>query len=282
MRKISASIVLYHNNRDQLKKVIDSFFNTKHNVILYLIDNSATDILKNVFSYDERIKYIFNNSNLGYGTAHNIAINKSINEGVKYHVVLNPDLYFDNIVIEELFNYMEENKDVGNIMPKVLYPNGDFQYLCKLLPTPLDWFGRFISNYMPLQYFKKKNENFEMRFADFEDILEVPYLSGAFMFLRNSTLKKSGLFDEFIFLHTEDTDLSRRIFEYSKNIYFPYVHIYHEHNREAYRSKKVMFLQIKSMIYYFNKWGWFFDKKRTLINRQTILKYQNKLDVKKD
>jgi len=276
MQKITASIVLYHNNNSQLVKAISSFLDITLKVKLYLIDNSANDSLKVLSQLNDKIEYIYNDANLGYGTAHNIAISKSIHEGSKYHVVLNPDLYFDNDVIETLFEYMENNSDVGNVMPKVLYPNGDFQYLCKLLPTPVDWFGRFISNYIPLQYFKQKNEKFEMRFADFETILEVPYLSGAFMFLRTSTLKKSGLFDESIFLHTEDTDLSRRIFEHSKNIYYPYVYIYHEHNREAYRSKKVMLMQVKSMIYYFNKWGWFFDKKRTLINEKTILKYKKR------
>ena len=29
--------------------------------------------------------------------------------------------------------------------PKYLYPNGEVQYLCKLLPTPLDLFGRIHS-----------------------------------------------------------------------------------------------------------------------------------------
>ncbi len=274
MQDINASIVLYHNNKEQLLKSINSFLNTNLKVKLYLIDNSASNKLKELKKLDNRIEYIFNNKNLGYGSAHNIAMRKSIEDKIPYHIVLNPDLYFNSCIIEDLYSYMEQNADVGNIIPKVLYPNGDFQYLCKLLPTPVDWFGRFISNYIPLQYFKKRNADFEMRFADFETILEVPYMSGAFMFLRTEILEKSGIFDENIFLHTEDTDLSRRMYKHGKNIYFPHVYIYHEHNREAYRSKKVMIMQIKSMIYYFNKWGWFFDKERKIINTEIISKYK--------
>lgn len=273
MIQISASIVLYHNKKEQLIKVIHSFLNTNLKVKLYLIDNSSTDNLKELEKLDSRIEYIFNNTNLGYGSGHNIAMRKTIEENIAYHVVLNPDLIFDKDVIVELFNYMELNNDIGNIIPKVVYPNGDLQNLCKLLPTPLDWFGRFISNYLKLNYFKRKNDLFEMKFANFDSILEVPYMSGCFMFLRIETLKKSGLFDENIFLHTEDTDLSRRMFDVSKNIYYPFVSICHEHNREAYRNIKIMKLQIKSMIYYFNKWGWFFDKKRKLINNYIIKKY---------
>ena len=268
MSRINISIVLYNNPMSMLEKAIQSVLNTSLNITLYLIDNSPTDELQILAALDSRIEYIPNHSNPGYGTAHNISIRKSIEAKIPYHLVLNPDIYYSQAVIEEIVNYMDQHSNVGLLMPKILYPNGDMQYLCKLLPTPLDWFGRFVSNYVYSDYFKKQNHIFEMRFANFEMPLEVPYLSGCFMFLRTSTVQKAGLFDENIFLHTEDADLSRRIFEISKNIYYPYVHVYHLHNKEAYRSLKVMFMQIKSIIYYFNKWGWFFDKKRSLVNMQ--------------
>ena len=113
-----------------------------------------------------------------------------IEENIPYHLVLNPDIYFETGVIEELFEYMENNKNVGNVMPKVLYPDGKLQHLCKLLPTPKIWLGRFIATYTPfLPYFERENNKFEMKFADFNEIFEVPYLSGCFMFLRTETLK---------------------------------------------------------------------------------------------
>ena len=78
MPQINASIVHYHNKKEQLKKTIESFLNTVLDVKLYLVDNSSNDELKELKSIDSRIEYIFNNANLGYGTAHNIAIKKSI------------------------------------------------------------------------------------------------------------------------------------------------------------------------------------------------------------
>lgn len=91
---------------------------------------------------DNKIIYIFNNANLGFGKGHNIALRKSIEENISYHLVLNPDVYFEEGVLEELYNFMEENQDVGLVMPKVLYSDGRLQHLCKLLPTPFDLFGR--------------------------------------------------------------------------------------------------------------------------------------------
>lgn len=83
--------------------------------------------------------------NRGYGAGHNIAIQEAIDLGATYHVVVNPDIYFESGVLEKLVSFMNLHKDVGQIMPKVYYPNGDLQYLCKLIPTPLDLiFKRFI------------------------------------------------------------------------------------------------------------------------------------------
>lgn len=98
---ISASIVLYKNEKALLKKVISSFLNT--NLEVRLLDNSPNDSLRSLEKLDSRITYIFNKGNLGYGSAHNIAIKDSIEEDIPYHLVLNPDIYFEKGVIEGLF-----------------------------------------------------------------------------------------------------------------------------------------------------------------------------------
>lgn len=266
--QISASIVLYHNDERQLRKVIESFFHTSLDLKLYLIDNSLNDELRKLESLDKRIKYIYNDGNLGYGTAHNIAIKKSIGENIPYHIVLNPDIYFKNNVIEELFSYMEEHENIGNIIPQVLYPDNEIQHLSKLLPTPVDLiFRRFI----PFKKWKeKRNDKYELKFSGYDKIMNVPSLSGCFMFLRNDVLKDVGLFDENIFMYLEDTDLNRRIHSKYRTIFYPKVSIVHEYAKESYVNKKLLVYHIKSAIYYFNKWGWVFDKERNEINKKCL------------
>jgi GT2 family glycosyltransferase len=268
MIQINASIVLYHNKKEQLIKAINSFLNTDLNVKLYLIDNSSNDNLKELAKLDNRIEYIFNNSNLGYGAGHNIAMRKSIKNGVSYHLVLNPDVYFENGVVEKLLEYMENHKDVGNILPQVLYPDGEIQYLCKLLPTPTDLILR---RFIPFKNWKeKRNESYELRFTGYAKIMNVPSLSGCFMFLRTSILKEIGLFDEKIFMYLEDVDLNRRIHSKYKTIFYPKVEIVHEYGKESYVNKKLLKYHIQSAIYYFNKWGWIFDKERDEINQKFL------------
>lgn len=265
---ITACIVLYKNDKLITQKAINSFLSTELNVKLFLVDNSPSDELKCLIT-DIRIDYLHNPSNPGFGAAHNIAIKKSIELEAKYHLVLNPDIYFDNGTIEKIIQFMDINKQIGNLMPMVYYPDGSIQYLCKLLPTPYDWIGR---RFNPLKKMvSRRNEIFELRFTKYNNIMEVPYLSGCFMFLRLDAIKKIGFFDENIFMYGEETDLCRRLnIGGFKTIFYPDATITHVFEKGSHKSWKLTWIGIKSAIYYFNKWGWFFDKERKRINKVTL------------
>lgn len=76
---------------------------------------------------------------------------------------MNPDIYFEEGVIEKLIIYMNKYSEVGLVMPRVLYPNGELQYLCKLLPTPFDLLFR---RFLPWRRYvekKMKNMNFALQ-----------------------------------------------------------------------------------------------------------------------
>ena len=276
MIKLSASIVLYNTKVNDLKKVIDSYFAYQGEKQLFLVDNSPSDELKNIVAMypNNEIHYIFNNTNMGYGKAHNIAIRKSIEQGQPYHIILNPDIIIEKDALEKLANYMELHPEVGNIMPKIIYPDGELQYLCKLLPSPIDLiFRRFI----PVKKWKDAiNKRYELHSFGYDKIMNIPNLSGCFMFLRTEVLKQIGLFDENIFMYLEDIDLNRRIHSKYQTIYYPEATVIHEHQKESYKSKKLLKAHIKSAIYYFNKYGWFFDKERVNINRNILEKFNIK------
>jgi len=263
---ISGSIVLYKNDEELLKKAINSFLDTSLDVKLYLVDNSPTDKLRYLSGTDKRVVYVFNGVNLGFGKAHNVAMRRSIEEGVAYHLVLNPDVYFSQGVLEELFEYMELNADVANVVPKVYYPDGSLQYVCRLLPTPIDLLVR---RFIPFSWIRDRiDRDFELRDLDYDKILNIPFFIGCFLFLRVKCLRDIGLFDENIFMYMEDVDLNRRLHSKYKTVFYPYVNIVHIHARESYRRKALLLAHIKSTIYYFNKYGWFFDKFRRETNKQ--------------
>jgi len=84
------------------------------------------------------VECIFNSLNPGIITASYIAMRISIKSRAKYHLILNPDDYFEQEVLGELFTYTKNNPDVGLVIPKILYTKGEIQYLCKLLLTPFN------------------------------------------------------------------------------------------------------------------------------------------------
>lgn len=270
MHNLTASIVLYNNSPIIVRQAIVSFLNSVPSAKLYLVDNSPNDQLRELAKSD-RVEYLFNKKNIGFGAAHNIVLSKIIKSS-KYHLILNPDVYFDSSVVKSLYEFMEGHPDVGHVMPKVRYPNNDLQFLCKLLPHPRTLLIRRFLNFInPLAEWE--NHRYELKFTDYNQILNVPFLSGCFMFLRVEALNKVGFFDERFFLYTEDADLTRRIHKYYKTIFYPHHTIYHHHERGSYKNSWLMWCNIVSAVKYFNKWGWFFDADRDRINNAILESY---------
>jgi GT2 family glycosyltransferase len=256
---ITASLVLYKNDIEDVRKAISSLLNTVLNIKLFLVDNSPTDLLKELSDLDSRIEYIFTGKNLGYGKANNLVINKMLGQ-TEYHLVMNPDVYFEAGTLDKIYAFMQANEDIGLAMPRVYHYDGTEQKLCKLLPTPKDL---IIRRFIPDGDYKDKiSRIYNMWDADYESLMDVPFLSGSFMFMRASILAEVKGFDERFFLYCEDLDLCRRIGQVSRTVYFPGVKIYHGYQKASYLNTKLMLIHSLSAIKYFNKWGWFFDKER--------------------
>ncbi|MBL7544837.1 MAG: glycosyltransferase family 2 protein [Bdellovibrionaceae bacterium] len=250
--KLSISIVLFCNPKQQIEDVITSIRKSGTPYELFLIDNSPE---KSYFSWLQLKKnehYQFLNKNIGFGAAHNVAIKESLAGNYKYHLILNPDVYFGSEVFPKIFEYMDSHDDVGLLTPKVYYPDGQLQYLCKRLPRPYDL---FIRRFGTRKLKEKNNYLFEMRDKNYDEIMEVASLSGCFMFFRNHVLKQIKGFDERFFMYMEDVDISRRAGQIAKNIHFPSVHIYHAHGKGSYKSIKLLKYHIESVFKYFSKWG---------------------------
>lgn len=259
---LNVSIVLYNPNWQQLLPLTEELLRSKSVRCVCWIDNSPTSV-KQLPLNDARLIYKHNTRNLGYGAAHNIAIRESANRGVKYHLVLNSDIVLRVNELEKMITYLQAHNDVGTLMPKVLYPDGSLQYLCKLLPSPVDVITRRL---LPKQWFVHRNARYEMRASGYNKVMNVPYLSGCFMLLRVEAVVAVGLFDERFFMYPEDLDLTRRIHRNYQTIFYPDACIVHEHEKASYKSLKMFFVHATNMCRYFTKWGWFRDDERKRFN----------------
>lgn len=266
---ISASIVLYNTDQYQLSRVLDCLASSKAVCRVFLVDNSPIKRDSKLFNLPN-VTYIYVGENLGYGAGHNIAIRLSIESNADFHFILNPDIYFEPDVLYQMIARMREDDSIGQLMPKVIYPDGRLQYLCKLIPSPFDLFFRRFLRGPFKEIARNRAEHFELRFTGYKHEMDVPYLSGCFMLFRVSALKKVGLFDERFFMYPEDVDITRRMHAKFRTIFFPSAVIVHDHAKESYKSIKMLWIHVTNMIKYFNKWGWFFDAERKVVNKKVI------------
>lgn len=268
---VIASIVAYCSDADVINRAIQSFLDTTLQVHLYVVDNSPTSCLQKSLATDKRITYLHRPDNLGYGAGHNVAIEKSAGAS-KYFLILNPDVYFSADVLLSLFMHLEQNPEIGIVAPQVRYPDDRPQISRRLLPSPFDLIIRrlpIVKQALKYQIAAKQYEGVSV-----EEVLEVPFLLGCFLFIRTEALACCGYFDPRYFMYMEDLDLCRRISEAYKVVYFGEEYIYHIYERASSKHLSSLMHHIHSFVKYFNKWGWVSDSQRKLINKAAVHKSQ--------
>lgn len=262
---ITVSIVTFKTDIEELRKCLNSLKSPLISKI-YVIDNSKEKYISDFCLAYNNISYIGSN-NIGYGAGHNIALRQAINEDSKYHLVLNSDVYFEPQILDKIVDYMDKNHDVAQVHPNVIYPNGEMQYTCRLLPTPTDLIFR---RFLPRHLVSKIDRRYLLKFNDHKKPMNVPYHQGSFMFFRTKCFNLVGLFDERFFMYPEDIDMTRRMHKHFRTMFWPEATIVHAHRASSYRSWAMLYIHIQNMIKYFNKWGWICDKERKMWNKQLL------------
>ncbi|WP_298781258.1 glycosyltransferase [uncultured Polaribacter sp.] len=244
--QITATIVLFKQNLNVLKKTVDSFLKTPLKKKLFLIDNSPKNNLEKHF-INEEIEYIFVGENIGFGKAHNLILNQ-INSN--FHLILNPDVEFSTDVIPNLIKEFKSNSEVSFITPNIIYPNNKKQFVCRKHPTFFDLINR------KLKISRNQIIKNEYRNKDLSTPFYPEFIHGCFMLFKTEDFKQLKGFDERFFLYMEDADICRRIDDSGKNkLYFPEVQVIHQHQKGSSKSIKLFFIHLKSAITYFLKWG---------------------------
>lgn len=209
------------------------------------------------------IIFISAKENIGFGKSINVAIEEAKGE---YFFIVNADIIInEEKAIEKMLDYIENNKSVGMVGPKLLNVNNTIQQSCFRFYTPLTVICRrtflgktflgkkVLDKFLMVDVFKKNK---------ITEPIPVDWLMGSAMMVRKSDLEKVGVFDESFFMYFEDVDWARRFWENGlKVVYFPNAKMYHYHFQSS--KKKSLFdsllnkyarIHIKSALKYFMKY----------------------------
>jgi GT2 family glycosyltransferase len=253
MKKISIVIVTY-NSISLIKECIDSIFD--HNdlpddkIEVLVVDNSDVTTSKELFDfiknlYGDTVILIKNEANLGYGHGNNMGVNAATGDII---CIMNPDVRFIEPLLQTVQNNFETDSNLGLLGFKQLGGKNLSFYL-----KPESNYGIF--NSLIIKATNALNLFNPNQF----------YLSGAFLFLDKSKFIAVGAFDENIFMHLEEPDISNRILKNSYSIrylkQFKYIHLVGDRKTVSDFTIKA---QTASLNYYLEKYKidkkWFCDK----------------------
>ena len=134
--RFTASIVTYKHHLLDIEPVLRSLFASPVTTI-WIIDHSydiMPHLLKELNEFTGRVltgepvlrekvekeglKVVYiRHKNNGYGGGQNVALREAMKEGSRYHLVVNPDVWFGPRVMPALLDYMSKHEDVGQMMP---------------------------------------------------------------------------------------------------------------------------------------------------------------------
>lgn len=245
-------IIVNYNTLELTKNTINSVIEktSELNYEIILVDNASVDSSVEFFEreYKDKIIFIKNNENLGFGRANNKGI--EIAKG-KYVFLLNSDTLLINNAIKILFDFMEKNEDCGvcggNLFDVNLKPTHSFLKKLPCLSSEIN----FQLNFFSKIFRKIINKRGDFNYSKNEK--EVGYVTGADMMIRKKILLETGLFDKDFFMYSEESELTYRIKQKGyKVISIPQAKIVHlEGKSSIFKEKKHhMFLESKYKYFY--------------------------------
>lgn len=208
MTSPEVSIIIVNFNTYELTRAcVESIFAHTSGVgfEIILVDNASTDGSREVFEKDDRITYIYNETNLGFGRANNVGLCLAAGRNILF---LNSDTLLRNDAVSILCKYLDSHPGTG-VVGGNLFDADD---------RPVHSFHRYRPSVygelneallgLPNRLLFGKNAEFNHS----GEPLKVKHITGADLMIRKSVLEEiGGGFDPDFFMYHEDTELCWRV-----------------------------------------------------------------------
>lgn len=249
-----ALVILNFNGGDLNRRSVLSCCTIRYpDLRILLVDNGSSDGSEQFAEQIDGVDLIRTGANLGYTGGNNVGIQRGIDLGADYVLVVNNDVEVVNPdFLDQLVAFLEEHPRVAIAGPKVWFrERGRIQNTLCGLPS----FWRMLLHW-PLQ---KIGWHRGTKSGDV--VVEPEVLNGVCILLRSEFLLQQGLMDPKIFMYRDDTDLALRAREGGwKLAYVPVESIVHLQKADGYDyCSMVNFLLKRNAVYVMRKHGYLCD-----------------------
>ena len=236
-REVDVSVIIVNwNTRQLLLECLESLetCGTDSRPEIIVVDNGSED--GSVEAVKERfpgVHVIENGTNLGFAKANNIGI---VQASGRYLCLINSDVKVRTGCIDALARYMDANRGIGMVGPRILNPDLSVQDSCRRFPSL--WTNLVVSSGLDKLFPESRVFYGEhMFFFSHERVLDTDYIAGCFMLVRRETIDQVGLMDERFFIYQEEVDWCKRIWEGGwKVTFFPGAEAIHHHGASSSRD----------------------------------------------
>lgn len=199
----TAVVILNYNGKSFLERFLPSVCANSENAAIYIADNGSTDDSSEFIkaSYPQ-LNWIDLKENYGFAEGYNQAL-KQIE--AKYYVLLNSDVEVSENWIEPIIDLFECHPLVAAVQPKILSydQKSHFEYAGAS--------GGFLDRYYFPYCRGRVLDHLEEDQGQYNDLLEIDWVSGACMFIRAEAYHGLGGLERSFFAHMEEIDLCLRI-----------------------------------------------------------------------
>jgi hypothetical protein len=222
--KTFAVCIVNYNALDFLRDCLHSVAGESPDEII-VVDNASTDgSVAMVREEFPSVRLIDLKSNLGYGSAANRAVGICRSETI---LLINSDTRLRPGCLEALCDYLDQNKSVSVVGPRIVYPDGTPQTSTFYYPTPLHFLLYLSGLYKFIRYVPiLRRQSLQATSKHAAGV--VPSVLGAAFAFRRTAFESIGGFDESFFMYCEEMDLCFRLAKSGHLIHFaPVTEILH-------------------------------------------------------
>ena len=185
-KKIFVIIVTYNGAR-WIDKNIPSLLNSAYPVHIIIVDNKSTDNTLELLERYPELDIIKSETNLGFGKANNIGIQRALSHGADYLFLLNQDAWVFENTVSSLVGKMQQYPELGLLSP--------LHYSANV--TDLD--ASFAT------YYGRKTQDLDTTTA------VVPFVNAAAWMLSRKCVEKVGFFEPLFGHYGEDRNYCDRV-----------------------------------------------------------------------